>query len=202
MSASMTGSMTASFDELQAGLKAGDQKAARELFTRFATRLVGLARSRLDTRLRQKVDPEDVVQSVYKSFFVRAANDQFDFKTWNSLWTILAVITLRKCGHRIEHFRAACRDVRREQASAANSDDSLASFEAIAREPEPTEAAELTETLEHVMQQLNDRERLMLTLRLQGFSTNEIAAQVQRTDRTVRLVLERIRKLLESERDV
>ena len=198
----MTGSMTASFDELQAGLKAGDQKAARELFTRFATRLVGLARSRLDTRLRQKVDPEDVVQSVYKSFFVRAANDQFDFKTWNSLWTILAVITLRKCGHRIEHFRAACRDVRREQASAANSDDSLASFEAIAREPEPTEAAELTETLEHVMQQLNDRERLMLTLRLQGFSTNEIAAQVQRTDRTVRLVLERIRKLLESERDV
>ncbi len=192
--------MTASFNDLQAGLKAGDQEAARELFTRFATRLVGLARSRLDTRQRQKVDPEDVVQSVYKSFFLRAADGQFDFKNWDSLWTILAVITLRKCGHRIEHFRAACRDVRREQASAANSDDSLASFEAIAREPNPMEAAELTETLERVMQQLNDRERMMLTLRLQGFSTAEIAPQVQRTDRTVRLVLERIRMLLESER--
>ena len=193
--------MTASFNELQAGLKAGDQEAARELFTRFATRLVALARSRLDTRLRQKVDPEDVVQSVYKSFFMRAADGQFDFKTWDSLWTILAVITLRKCGHRIEHFRAACRDVRREQASAANSDDSLASFEAIAREPQPTEAAELTETLEGVMQQLDDREQQIFMLRLQGFSTAEIAPQVQRTDRTVRLVLERIRKLLESERD-
>ena len=193
--------MTASFNELQAGLKAGDQEAARELFTRFATRLVALARSRLDTRLRQKVDPEDVVQSVYKSFFMRAADGQFDFKTWDSLWTILAVITLRKCGHRIEHFRAACRDVRREQASAANSDDSLASFEAIAREPQPTEAAELTETLERVMQQLDDREQQIFMLRLQGFSTAEIAPQVQRTDRTVRLVLERIRKLLESERD-
>ncbi len=190
-----------SFDELRDGLRAGDSDAARELFTRFATRLVGLARSRLDTRLRQKVDPEDVVQSVYKSFFRRAADGQFDFQTWNSLWTILAVITLRKCGHRIEYFRAACRDVRREQVSAANSDDSLASFEAIAREPEPTEAAELTETLERVMQQLDDRERQILMLRLQGYSTTEIAPLVHRTDRTVRLVLERIRKLLESERD-
>lgn len=193
--------MTDSFDERHVGLRAGDPDAACELFTRFATRLVALARSRLDTRLRQKVDPEDVVQSVYKSFFLRAAGGQFNFETWNSLWTILAFITLRKCGHRVEYFRAACRDVRREQAPAANSDDSIASFEAIAREPQPTEAAELTETLERVMQQLDDRERLMLTLRLQGYSTAEIAPQVQRTDRTVRLVLERIRKLLESERD-
>ena len=51
------------------------------------------------------------------------------------------------------------------------------------------------------MQQLDVREREMLTLRLQGHSTAEIAPLVQRTDRTVRLVLERVRKLLESERD-
>lgn len=191
-----------SFDGLCSGLRAGDSDSARELFTRFATRLVALARSRLDTRLRQKVDPEDVVQSVYKSFFIRAADGQFEFDNWDNLWTILAVITLRKCGHRVEHFRAACRDIRREQSPAGfNPDESVASFQAIARDPQPSEAALFTETLERVMQQLNVREREVLTLRLQGHSTAEIAPLVQRTDRTVRLVLERIRKLLESERD-
>ena len=193
--------MPDSFDQLRAGLQGGDADSARTLFTRFASRLVALARSRMDARVKQKVDPEDVVQSVYKSFLMRAADGRFEFDNWDSLWTILAVITLRKCGHRVEYFRAACRDVRREQAPAANSDESISSFEAIAREPEPTEAAELTETLERVMQQLDDREQQMFMVRLQGYSTAEIAAQVQRTDRTVRLVLERVRKLLESERD-
>ena len=191
-----------SFADLCKGLRRGSQAAASDLFTRFATRLVSLARSRMDARVQQKVDPEDVVQSVYKSFFLRAADEQFAFDNWGSLWTILAVITLRKCGHRIEHFRAACRDVRREQPRAASDfDESLASFEAIARDPQPSEAAALTETLEQVMQQLDEREQQILTLRLQGYSTAEIAPLVQRTDRTVRLVLERVRKLLESRRD-
>lgn len=112
------------------------------------------------------------------------------------------MITLRKCGHRVEFFRAACRDIRREQAPVPfNPDESVASFQAITRDPQPSEAFLLTETLERVMQQLDEREQQILTLRLQGYSTTEIAPLVQRTDRTVRLVLERIRKLLESERD-
>ncbi len=82
-----------------------------------------------------------------------------------------------------------------------NSDESVSSLKAIARDPQPSEAAALTETLERVMRQLDEREQQMLTLRLQGHSTAEIAPLVQRTVRTVRLVLERIRNLLESERD-
>jgi DNA-directed RNA polymerase specialized sigma24 family protein len=48
-----------------------DEQAARENFDRFARRLIGLARTRLDRRIRQKIDPEDVVQSVFRSFFTR-----------------------------------------------------------------------------------------------------------------------------------
>lgn len=193
--------MTNSLENLRAGLLNGDASAAQHMFSQFASRLVSLARSRMDQKLRQKVDAEDVVQSVYKSFFVRAADGQFEFDNWDSLWAILSVITLRKCGHRVEHFRAACRDIRREQTPIADIDASIASFEAIARDPLPSEAAALTETLEQVMQQLDEREQQILTLRLQGYSTAEIAPLVQRTDRTVRLVLERVRKLLEARRD-
>ena len=59
------------FSRLMARLRAGEDAAAREVFERFAGRLVALARRRCNRLLARKVDPEDVVQSAYKSFFVR-----------------------------------------------------------------------------------------------------------------------------------
>src|ERR1700682_2620479 len=104
-----------SFDGLMDRLQASDQNAAAKIFHRFANRLIGLARSRLAPQMRQKVDPEDVMQSVMKSFFRRQAKDAFAKGNWDSLWSLLSTIALRKCGHRIEYFQAARRDVRREE---------------------------------------------------------------------------------------
>src|SRR5580692_11428902 len=98
-------SVDPSFDTVMQRLRAGDDEAAADVFRRFADRLIGLARSRLDERLRQKVDPEDVMQSVFKSFFRVQADGKLDLANWDSLWALLTVITLRKCGHRIEYFR-------------------------------------------------------------------------------------------------
>lgn len=52
----MSDPKTSSLDELRVGLGSGDQDSARELFTRFATRLVSLARSRMDTQLKHMDD--------------------------------------------------------------------------------------------------------------------------------------------------
>src|SRR5438093_631392 len=87
-------------------LRAGDSRAADAIFQRFARRLVGMARSRLDGRLRQKVDAEDVVQSVFRSFFDRSARGEFDFANWEGVWGLLVLLTVRKCGHRAVHFHA------------------------------------------------------------------------------------------------
>ena len=43
----------ASFDDLMARLRAGDQQAASEVHAQFAGRLIALARSRLDSRQQQ-----------------------------------------------------------------------------------------------------------------------------------------------------
>ena len=64
-------SLPDSFDDVITRLRDGDSEAATEIFHRFAARLIALARTRLDSRVRQKVDPEDVVQSVFRSFFIR-----------------------------------------------------------------------------------------------------------------------------------
>ncbi|MHB1422693.1 MAG: ECF-type sigma factor [Gemmataceae bacterium] len=97
-------------------LHQGDAEAARRLFDRFAHRLIGLARQRLDSRLRGKVDPEDVMQSVFKSFFRIQQEKAVAFSGWDDLWSLLTIIALRKCGHCVAYYRAACRDVRRERA--------------------------------------------------------------------------------------
>ena len=93
----MTDDPHSSFDGVMADLRAGDQAAAAAVFRRFATRLAGLAGAKLDARLRGKVDPDDVLQSVYRSFFGRHAAGQFDFDGWDGLWSLLTTITVRKC---------------------------------------------------------------------------------------------------------
>ncbi len=184
------------FLDLMTRLRAGNEEAARLIFHRFAGRLIALARSRLDDRVRQKVGPEDVAQSVLKSFFLRQAAGQFDLENWDTLWSLLTTITLRKCGHKIEHFRAACRDVRREAAAAA-ADDSAASWQAIAREPTPDEAAQLADTVEQLFAGLGEEDRHIIELALQGYSPREISDRLDVLERTVYRRLERVKTRLE-----
>jgi RNA polymerase sigma-70 factor (ECF subfamily) len=182
-----------SFRDLRPRLETGDPQAAAEVFHRFARRLIGLARGRLDARIQRKIDAEDVVQSVFKSFFRRQADEGFELESWDSLWSLLVVMTVRKCGHKVQLLRAARRDVRREAAADGASATSTWQFEAASDEPRPDEAVALAELLEQVMTELTERERDMLSLRLQGYSTEEIAQSVGRTERTVQRLLQSIR---------
>src|SRR2546423_108114 len=112
-----------SFASLMSRLRGGDSDAAAAIVQEFQARLIGLARSRLGAMLRQKEDPEDMVQSAFRTFFRRAADGQFDVEDLEGLWSLLTVITLRKCGHRIDYYRAALRDVRREVGVQSKGED-------------------------------------------------------------------------------
>jgi RNA polymerase sigma-70 factor (ECF subfamily) len=186
-----------SFVELAARLRAGDQGAATAVFRRFAGRLIALARAELDARLRRKLDPEDVVQSVYRSFFTRYQAGQFDFATWDELWSLLTVITVRKCLGRAEYYLTKCRNVAGEADAAAWGDAAAGLSEAIDREPTPLEAAVLAETVEQMMRGLEPNDRAIIELSLQGYTAAEISARVGHAERTVGRVRERIKKRLQ-----
>jgi RNA polymerase sigma-70 factor (ECF subfamily) len=186
-----------SFAQLMTRLRSGDADAATEIFNRYARRLLALARAKLDGRVRQKTDPDDVLQSVFRSFFSRYAEGELELASWDSLWGLLAVITVRKCGHRLEYFHAARRDVQREVAAGQADESARASLEGIAREPTPSEVVVLAETVEQLMRGLDERDRRILELGLQGHRAAEISEQVGCTERTVHRVLGRIRKRLE-----
>lgn len=181
-------------EELLERLRAGDEAAAAEVFNRFAQRLIALARTHLQRVIGNKEDPEDVVQSVYRSFFRRQREGQFQIDSWENVWGLLTVITLRKCGKRVEYFRAARRDVRREVRLSAT--ESPNPWEPITQDPTPEESVVLADVLEQVMRGLEDTDREILSLHLQGYTVPEISTQVGFARRTVRRTLETIRNRL------
>jgi RNA polymerase sigma-70 factor (ECF subfamily) len=186
-----------SFTEVMARLKAGDEAAAREVFQRFVGKLIRLARSQFDAVLRRKVDPEDVVQSAYKSFFLRYGAGKLEVHDWGNLWGLLTMITLRKCFDQVEYHRAECRDVQREAAAQPGTAAATPWWEAAAREPTPDQAAVLTETVEQFLRDLGAEERPILEMSLQGYTAREISQQLGRAERSVRRRREQIRRRLE-----
>jgi RNA polymerase sigma-70 factor (ECF subfamily) len=135
-----------------------------------------------------------VVQSVFRSFFLRHAEGQWDLGGWDGLWALLTALTLRKCGRQARFYRAGCRDVRRE---AAPGDGALAGCSALAREPSPEEAAVLGETLGEVLAPLDESDRAIVVLSLQGYATAEVADRAGRSQRSVQRVLGWVRSRLE-----
>src|SRR5215470_13956487 len=146
--------MSNSFAKFLARLRSQDAAAAQELFDRFVHQLIVLARRHIGAGLRHKVDPEDVVQSAYKSFFFRYGAGNLDVVNWNSLWGLLTVITVRKCAERAAYHRAERRDIARE-ASQPRQDEAGPWLEPYGREPTPPEAAVLTETVTQLLASLD-----------------------------------------------
>jgi RNA polymerase sigma-70 factor (ECF subfamily) len=188
--------MPDSFAEFLARLQNRDDAAAQQLFERFTHQLLVLAHRHIDAGLRHKVDPEDVVQSAYKSFFFRYGPDNLEVVNWNSLWGLLTLITVRKCAERAAYHRAGRRDAAREVASPRQ-EDGAPWPEPFGREPTPLEAAVLSETVGQLLAGLDEDERPILELSLQGYTTREIGEQLGRAERTVRLLREGIRHRLE-----
>jgi len=192
-------------DRMLADLRNGDARAAEEIFSRFSGQLSRLVQSKIGWSYRRKFDPEDVAQSVFKSFIRIQADESLAFENWDALWGLLSLIAIRKCGHRIDYLRAACRDVTREHSVMLDREaleQSGHDLQALSREPTPSHAAMLSETLDRLLEPLDERDREITRLALQGYSTAEIATQVARSQRTVQRVLDRIRKHLEQAAEV
>lgn len=182
---------------LLANWKQGDQAAAEKLFQRYVSRLTSLARSRLSPKLRTRVDPEDVVQSVYRVFFDRAAQDEFVLKQSGDLWRLLAAITIKKIHANVEFHQAQKRSFTNDVSLSDDASGFRIPLEMVSHEPGPEESMTLMEELHSVLSGLDALPRQVMELRLQGLSVEEIAVEIKRSDRTVRRALEQTRKTME-----
>ncbi len=165
---------------------AGEPGSEQELVERYTQRLVGLARRHLPEHVRRRVDPEDVVQSVYRTFFRRLNEGEFAFDDSHDVWRLLAAITYRKAQNASKFHQRDCRDVRRDLPIEGDAPPA---------DPGPAEVEMLYECLQRLLADLPEHYRTVVVRRLEGESIEQIATQVQRSRRTVLRVLAHLHEL-------
>jgi RNA polymerase sigma-70 factor (ECF subfamily) len=176
--------------------RAGDEQAAAELFQRYAEQLVALTSRRLQGRLAVRVDAEDVVQSVYRSFFAAARQGRYVLQRSGDLWQLLLGITRHKLQQQFKRHTAGKRAVGREISPNDETPTPFVLAAVKADQPGPDEVVALADFLEQTLSRFEPVHRRAIELRLQGHSLDEIAADIGRTRRTVSRILEEFKRQL------
>jgi RNA polymerase sigma-70 factor (ECF subfamily) len=187
------------FDAMVRGLMEGDNLAYAEFWELYGKRLEGVVRSRFPLGLKRRLEPEDLVQSVCRSFFRRATAGQLEFAGDEGLWRLLCAISLNKLKMKQRFHYAKRRRLTQErdlESDSANHDSNR--FEPAATDQAPDTAAIFAEQIEQVMSMLDATEQTVLQLKLDGFTSEEISGKLRRSDRTVRRVLKRLQIKLEA----
>lgn len=172
----------------------GDERAADQLFEAYIDGLLAYVRRRMSPALARRVDAEDVVQSVYRSFFTRARDGQFVIERSGDLWRLLLGISFNKLQSQVEHHTAAKRSFRKESHPAALGDRGDGGFSPPASGPPPEELLAVSEELERLISSLPLRHRDILERRLRGESIPDIAVAAGRSERSIRRVLNACRE--------
>jgi RNA polymerase sigma-70 factor (ECF subfamily) len=163
-------------------LPAGDPRAAQAIFDRYSERLVRLADQHLSQKLAGRMDGEDVVQSVFRTFFRRRTEGEFRIDGSAQLWQLLVRITILKARAKARYHMAGMRRAGAEQPAGD-------SPEPVAPEPGPDEAAILVDQIEAVLRDLPVLYGRLLGLRLQGHTATDAADELGVSRQTVHRAL-------------
>jgi len=89
-----------------AKLVQGDPQVTAEFWELYGDRLVRVAERHLGARLQRREGPDDVVQSVCRTFWRRAQKGMFELADSDSLWRLLCAITVTKVRQKARFHRS------------------------------------------------------------------------------------------------
>ncbi len=160
------------------GLNRQDENAVGRVFTTYSQRLARLAAGKIDPQLDRRFDGEDVVQSVFRTFFRRHEEGNFEIETDRQLWNLLVTITIFKTRSYARRHKADKRNVTAEQELPDH-------FSFLAEAPQPEDAIALWEEVNLVLEGLPPKAGLILAARLEGQSKSKIADGLSISRQTV-----------------
>ncbi len=178
-----------SFQAWLGRVAAGDQEAEKKLFGQNDGRLLKLAKRMLSPKVRRKVDPEDIVQHVYKDFFVALMAGRFSLPSESTLIALLNRMTLNTCA---DYGRKT--KVGREESAAPRSDGSSDDKRFVAGDSRPSSALARNEIAKRVMKSLSPRDRQIVELEKLGDTPTMISEKTRVSVSTVYKVLARATK--------
>jgi len=172
----------------------GDQEAGNIIANRYGERLARLISRYMSPRLRQRLDPEDIVQSTFRSFFERTKQGQFRIASSADLLRLLIKIARNKTVGKQQIHSAAKRDMAAETELASGELEELA----VSREDPPSDVVAMLDAVEKVLKEATQRDADIFALRLQDYKYAEIAKKLGITLSAVRSSLDRIKRKLQS----
>lgn len=175
-------------------------RAASELIRRYTPELLSLIAGRMQRFLHQRIAPEDILQDVLLSFCKRLGEGGFDLKNRDQFLNLIVTIALNKLCSAARREQRQRRDVRRELSLNSPDEDGGLAIDPIDPHSSPPDVVtEIAEEIERLLTMLPVECREVASLRLEGFSTKDIARKVNRTCRTVERRMELIRELWQGE---
>lgn len=176
---------------LLARVRDGSQDAATLLYRRYAQRLRDLAKAQCSADLARVVEPDDIVQSVFGSFFRAASQGVYQLPAGEELWKLFLVIALNKIRARARYHGAARRDQTRTVAGTTFD----LTLESVAGADFAAETL-LQLTVEEALDRLPPNHRQAIRLRIEGFDVAEIAQRIGRSLRSTERLLQESRQRL------
>ena len=185
----------------------GDEQAVQEIWQQYYDKLVQLARRKLGPMGRRAADEEDVALSAFHSFYRGASEGRFPkLNDRTDLWKLLVTITCRKAIGQIKSATAQKRgggNVRGESIfqKAGEGESATGGIgQILGDEPTPELAVMVAETCGDMLEKLDDEMlREIATLKMEGYSNEEIAEKLDCVTRTVERKLARIREIWSEE---
>jgi len=169
----------------------GKADAATNLYHRYACRLMAFARSQLSSNLARRMEPEDLIQSVFAVFFQEARKGNYVVPANGDLWQLLLVIALNKIRTRGSYHHAAKRDSR-----VTIDFDFFSAADSIPPEEDEGKIAFLQLAIREAFEHLPPQHRSVMKLRMEGYEVAEISRLTERSKRTVERILQESREIL------
>ncbi|MEL7497768.1 MAG: ECF-type sigma factor [Planctomycetota bacterium] len=181
-------------------IKDGDSDAANRIWKFYFDRLVRAVRNRLYGQNRAVSDEEDIVLSVFDSFYAAAEKGRFpDLADRDDLWRLLLTMSARKVVDKRRHDQRQRRGGNVAVLPLGGDEDSVI-VEAIGSEPSPEMILMMQESVEQLFSHLGVGQLQELAgAKLEGYSNAEIAQKFGCSERTIERRLHLIREKLQQE---
>jgi RNA polymerase sigma-70 factor (ECF subfamily) len=186
---------TTDFAGLLERARQGNAEAMALLCQQYEPRLRLVARVLLGPALRPHLDSMDLVQSVHRSLLVGLRDNKFDISTPDGLIGLAVTMVRRKAARQ---WRRLQRQQRLSSGSAGCCNLPQAVANLSTPDAGPAETAVYADQIEHLCSHLDETEQRIAQLRLQGYSTGEIADQLEMNHTTLRVRITRLRERLRS----
>ena len=163
---------------------AGNLAAADRIYYRHRESILRLAREGMSAPLLQRIDPEDVYQSVSVILFEGLRKGRFQIQHAGDLRALVSRLTRQRILKKAELHGAEKRATSRE--CSLSPDEQLRCVE-----PLPSELTEQREVIETLLNSLsNPRHRQVIRMAMDGFEVHEVADRCGYSQARVRQILE------------